>query len=62
MLLILRKQFENSCLKHATDDPGAWIMDIEEVYNQMDEISLCQAITDEYFMLHVIGTLQKSIK
>ena len=33
LLLTFKKQFENSCLKCTTDDPNAWIMELEDLCN-----------------------------
>ena len=61
-LMTLNKQFENLHLKNTTDNPEAWIMELEDIHNQMDEIHLMQAMTNDNIMHHVMAIFWKSIK
>ena len=62
LLLTLKKQFENSCLNHATDNVKAWIMELDDIYNQMNKIGFRQEMTNDNFMLYVMAICQKSTK
>ena len=43
--------------KDTTEDSKVWIKEVEDIWNQMDEIGLMQAITNKDFMLHVMGNV-----
>ena len=58
-LLALKKQFENSRLKNAENDPEVLITEIEDIYNQMDEIGLTSHMSYDDLMLHVMGNVSK---
>ena len=58
-ILSLKKQFENSRPTKAIDNPNAWIIKLEDLPNQMDEIGLASAMTDDDIVLHVVGILPK---
>ena len=37
------------------DNLKAWITELEDIQNQMDEIKLIQCMPDDDFMLHMMG-------
>ena len=59
LLLALRKNFENSKLMSESDNPKAWITKFEDIHYQMNEIRSTSCMTNEDFMLHVMGNLHK---
>ena len=58
-LLALKKQFENSRLKSLADDIELGITELEDINSQIDEIELTSQMSDDNFMLHVMGNLPK---
>ena len=58
-LLALKKKFEDSRPKTAADDQKAWITKLEDVWKELDEIELMLLMTNEDFMLHVMGNLPR---
>ena len=58
-LLALKKLFENKRVKSAANDPEVWITKPDVIGNQMDEIDLLSCMSDDDFMLHIIGNLSE---
>ena len=51
--------FENSRLKSVKDDPEFWITELEAIHHKMDEKGLMSFMSDDDFMLHIMGNLSK---
>ena len=49
-------------LKRVVEDPKAWIMELEDICNQMDETGLMTKTTNDNFMPHVMGKLPEEYK
>ena len=40
-----------------SDDPEFWITELEDIPNQMDEIGLMSQMSDDDFVLHIMGNI-----
>ena len=59
---LVEKYAQNSHMKQSTDDSNVWIKELEDLYNQMNEVGFTQVMSDDDFRLHVMGNLTKEYK
>ena len=55
----LKKQFTNSKLESAEDDPDAWITDLESLRVKMDQVNISSKMSDMDFIIHILTNLPK---
>ena len=53
----LKKQFTNSKLESAEDDPDVWIMDLESLRVEMDQVNISSKMSDMDFIIHILMNL-----
>ena len=58
-LLKLKREFNNSSLENVRKDPDVWILKLESLQNEMEEIGILGKLLDDDFMIHVLNNLPK---